>query len=71
MREGVTPRVDEHRRILDALRAGDPRAARAAMGRHLRRVIDDLLDATESDLIERARSQAEEQRSRVVQRVSG
>lgn len=71
MREGVTPRVDEHRLILDALRARNPQAARETMRKHLRRVIDDLLAATESDLLERARSQAEEQRNRVFRRVLG
>lgn len=71
MREGVTPRVEEHRLILEALAARDPQAARDAMRRHLRRVIDDLLAATEDDLVERARSEAEEQRNRVFQRVLG
>ncbi|HEU4962193.1 MAG TPA: FadR/GntR family transcriptional regulator [Sphingomonas sp.] len=67
-REGVLPRVDEHRLILDALRARNPQAAREAMRKHLRRVIDDLLAATEVDLLERARSEAREHRSRIAQR---
>jgi DNA-binding FadR family transcriptional regulator len=67
-REGILPRVEEHRLILDALRARNPQAARDAMRGHLRRVIDDLLAATEVDLLERARSEAEEHRSRVAQR---
>jgi len=70
-REGVMPRVEEHRLIVDALRARDANAARETMRKHLRRVVDDLLAATEVDLIERARSEAEEQRSRIAQRVVG
>lgn len=48
-REGVNPRIDEHRLILDALSARDPAAARAAMHAHLRRVTDDILAATDLD----------------------
>jgi GntR family transcriptional repressor for pyruvate dehydrogenase complex len=48
-RGGVQPRVSEHRRILEALRKHDPKAARSAMRDHLARVIEDLLAATEPD----------------------
>ena len=51
-RVGVQPRVSEHRRILDALRKHDPKAARAAMRDHLARVIEDLLEATEPDALD-------------------
>jgi len=51
-RVGVQPRVSEHRRILDALRKHDPKAARTAMRDHLARVIEDLLVATEPDALE-------------------
>jgi GntR family hexuronate regulon transcriptional repressor len=60
---GVKPRVDEHQRILDALRARDSKAARKAMRDHLGRVIDGLLKATEMDAIERTRSELEIKRS--------
>jgi GntR family hexuronate regulon transcriptional repressor len=53
-RVGVQPRVSEHRRILDALRKHDPKAARAAMRDHLARVIEDLLAATEPDALDGA-----------------
>jgi len=51
-RVGVQPRVSEHRRILDALRKHDPKAARNAMRDHLARVIEDLLEATEPDALD-------------------
>jgi GntR family transcriptional repressor for pyruvate dehydrogenase complex len=53
-RVGVHPRVSEHRRILDALRKHDPKAARSAMRDHLARVIEDLLAATEPDALDGA-----------------
>ncbi|NML05950.1 FadR/GntR family transcriptional regulator [Sphingomonas sp. G-3-2-10] len=68
-REGVTPRVDEHRPMLDALRARDPEAARNAMRAHLRTVIDDLLEATEVEVMERARNELEVRRSNVSRRL--
>jgi DNA-binding FadR family transcriptional regulator len=61
---GVVPRMDEHRAILSALRDRDPVAAQAAMQRHLSRVIDSLLTATEVEELERARVQVDEQRRR-------
>lgn len=67
-REGINPRVDEHRLILEALRLRDPIQARAMMHAHLYRVTDDLLAATELELIENARQEAEAQRKRVTNR---
>lgn len=52
---GLAPRVREHRVIVDALRAGDPHAAREAMRTHLDAVIEHLLASTESEVIEAAR----------------
>lgn len=68
-RGGVTPRIDEHLPILEALRNRDPAAAREAMRRHLRGVIDDLLAATEHEVMERARSEIDERRSTVARRI--
>jgi DNA-binding FadR family transcriptional regulator len=68
-RGGITPRVEEHRPILDALKAHDPHAARAAMRRHLRGVVDDLLEATELEAIERARNENDARRDKVAQRL--
>jgi len=68
-REGVHPRVDEHQLIVEALRAHDSAQARKTMRDHLRRVVDDLLAATEVEVMRRARSEIESQRGRVTQRL--
>lgn len=65
---GVKPRIDEHRQLLDALRARDPARARQAMRDHLGRVIEGLLAATEFDAVERARNEAEAKRSEYARR---
>jgi len=69
-REGVTPRVNEHQLIVDALTAHDPQAARDTMRSHLRRVTDDLLEATRLDMIQKAHADFAAQRQRVVSRGS-
>jgi len=61
---GVKPRVDEHTRILEVLHRRDPEAARIAMRDHINRVIDELLQATEVQELERARAQLAAQRKR-------
>lgn len=60
----IKPVVDEHTAVLDALRARDPNAARAAMRAHLAQVIDSLLFATEERAIEEARRNAQAKRAR-------
>ncbi|MBJ6121469.1 FadR/GntR family transcriptional regulator [Sphingomonas mollis] len=67
--EGVNPRVDEHQLIVDALRARDPEQARRTMHLHLRRVVEDLLSATELDVMERARSEIHQRRVQVARRL--
>ena len=61
---GVKPRVDEHTAIVRALKRRDPEAARAAMREHLSRVMEELLEVTEVEELERARAQVAEQRRR-------
>ncbi|MFV0625666.1 FadR/GntR family transcriptional regulator [Sphingomonas sp. ac-8] len=51
---GEKPRIEDHRAILEAIVAGDAEGARAAMRRHLGRVIGHLLDATETDAMDAA-----------------
>lgn len=68
-RSGVTPRVEEHRPIVAALKAGDSHAARVAMRRHLRGVVDDLLEATELEAMERARNEIDTRRDDVTRRL--
>lgn len=60
----VKPVVDEHSAVLDALRAHDPAAARAAMRAHLSAVLDSLLFATEERAVAEARAAAEAKRAR-------
>jgi GntR family transcriptional repressor for pyruvate dehydrogenase complex len=69
-REGVTPRVNEHQLIVDALAGHDPQLARETMRSHLRRVTDDLLEATRLDMIQKAHADFAAQRLRVVSRGS-
>lgn len=66
----IKPVVDEHSAVLDALRAHDPVAARAAMRIHLSAVLDSLLFATEEKAIEEARRAARAKRERYT-RVTG
>lgn len=67
---GVQPQVDEHERILDALRHRDSKAARKAMREHLERVIAGLLKATEMEAIERTRSELEARRNTLNRRIA-
>ena len=60
----IMPVVDEHGAVLNALRARDPVAARAAMRAHLAAVLDSLLFATEAKAIEEARRAAQAKRDR-------
>lgn len=61
---GVYPRVDEHRLILEALKAQDGRAARAAMRRHLARVLDSFMETTASIEVEKIQAAMSSQRRR-------
>jgi GntR family hexuronate regulon transcriptional repressor len=69
-RAGLKPRVSEHRRIFAALRQRNPKAARRAMRDHLRRVIDAILAATETDAVNRARKKAVSKRNEYTRRLS-
>ena len=60
----VQPVVEEHKAVLDALRARDPAAARAAMRGHMSAVINHLLFATEEEAIEAARRNVASTRER-------
>jgi len=60
----VKPVVAEHTAILDALRAGDSHAARAAMRLHLSAVLDGLLFATEERALAEARRATQAKRER-------
>ena len=60
----IKPVVDEHTAVLDALKARDPVAARAAMRAHLAAVLDSLLFATEEKVVAEARRMVQAKRDR-------
>lgn len=60
----IRPVVPEHRRIVEALKAGDSQAARTAMRAHLAAVMDHLLFTTEERALEEARRAAAGVRAR-------
>ena len=60
----IKPVVAEHTDILDALKAHDPAAARAAMRNHLSQVLESLLFATEERAVAEARRSAQAKRDR-------
>jgi GntR family transcriptional regulator, hexuronate regulon transcriptional repressor len=62
--KGYLPVVAEHRAILDALRARNPRAAYAAMKSHIGRVLTYLLDATEVEAMEETKAKMAARRER-------
>lgn len=61
---GLKPPIDEHTLIVRALKRRDPAAARTAMHKHLSRVIEGFLEATEVAELKRARAAAAEKRRR-------
>jgi len=67
---GVQPRIGEHRRILAALRKHDPQAARKAMRDHLARVIEGLLQATETQAVVSAKKKAVSRRKEYTRRLA-
>ncbi|GIL38666.1 FadR/GntR family transcriptional regulator [Roseiterribacter gracilis] len=69
-KRGVVPAMEEHRRIYEALKARDPRAAGNAMREHLTRVITNLLTVTELETMEKTRTELEAKRAEVARRIS-
>lgn len=61
---GVIPRIDEHTAIVTALRARSSEDARDAMRRHLTRVLNSLLAATEVQELEEAKARIAATRDR-------
>lgn len=62
--KGVKPMVDEHRKIVAALRQRNPAAARHAMQSHLTRVIEELLQVTETEAMQKVRTEIAARRQR-------
>jgi DNA-binding FadR family transcriptional regulator len=67
---GLQPRIVEHRRVFDALKAHDPAEARQAMRDHLERVIEHLLHATETEAMEKAQQESQALRKQMEKRVA-
>lgn len=67
---GVQQPVDDHRIIVQALRSRDPKAAREAMHAHLDNVVHSVLNATEMDAIQKARSEVAAKREELRRRSS-
>lgn len=63
-KKGVKPSIEEHKDIYQALKKRDPHAARGSMRAHLLRVIDHILEATEIEAVEAARSEVTKSRER-------
>ncbi len=64
---GVIPSIAEHEDIVTALASRNAEAARAAMRKHLSRVLEALLEATEVREIELARQRVADERTRYTQ----
>ncbi|MFK8053840.1 MAG: FadR/GntR family transcriptional regulator [Woeseiaceae bacterium] len=62
--EAATERGNEHEAILNALRNGDPAAARSAMQDHFTRLLTSMIDTSEAIAVEELREQADASRQR-------
>jgi DNA-binding FadR family transcriptional regulator len=63
---GIVPQVNEHRAIYTALANRDEEAARSAMHKHLERVLDSIMLATEVHELELAKERVEAQRRKFI-----
>ena len=67
---GISAFVDDHRAVVDALRDRDAGAARTAMQAHLTNVMEELLTATETEVVQKAKEEFSKQRSALLKRSS-
>lgn len=65
---GISAFVDDHRAVVDALRDRDAAAARAAMQAHLTHVMHELLSATETEVVQKAKDDFHRQREALLRR---
>jgi len=68
--EDIGARGSEHAEILDAVRARNPAAARAAMRQHFTRLLESMLDITHEQAMEALQKQSTESRNRYLKSVS-
>ncbi|MDY7098147.1 MAG: FadR/GntR family transcriptional regulator [Pseudomonadota bacterium] len=57
-------RTEEHRAVFEALKARDSAGARAAMREHFHRLLENMLEATERQALEKVQQQASQSRER-------
>ncbi len=65
---GISAFVDDHRQVADAMRDRDPAAARTAMQAHLNNVMEELLEATELEVVREAQDAFKKRRDELLLR---
>ena len=65
---GISAFVDDHKHVADAMRDRDPVAARAAMQAHLDNVMEELLEATELEVVRKAQDDFKKRRDALLLR---
>ena len=65
---GISAFVDDHRHVADALKARDANAARQAMQAHLNNVMEELLEATELEVVRQAQDDFKKRRDELLLR---
>ena len=65
---GISAFVDDHRAVVDALRDRDAAAARSAMQAHLTHVMQELLAATETEVVRKAKDDFARQKDALLRR---
>ncbi len=65
---GISAFVDDHKQVADAMRDRDPNAARAAMQAHLNNVMEELLEATELEVVRKAQDEFKKRRDELLLR---
>jgi DNA-binding FadR family transcriptional regulator len=68
--QDMATRTNEHTEILEALRRHDPAAARSAMRKHFRRLLEALIDVSEEQAFEEVRRKVTQSRQRFLDSAS-
>ncbi len=68
---GISAFVDDHRAVVDALRDRNAAAARTAMQAHLTNVMEELLAATETEVVKKAKDEFNKKRHELLKRSQG
>ena len=69
--EDAADRGSEHADVLDALKNRDPAAAREAMQRHFRRLLESMIDVTEEQALQELRKKTTQSRERYLKSAHG